>query len=329
VARYLWGRIAQAVLVLWIAFTVTFVLLQALPGDAVLIKFQGGDLNLTPGQLEEIRLSYGADESLLIQYLHAIGNVLTGDLGYSVQAGVPVTTLLAANLPSTLVLASLGFAVAVVLAVGIALVSSLTPFAWLRNVLHSVPSLFISIPTFWLGITLIQIFSFRLKLVPVIGGSTLESLLLPVLTLAVPISAPLAQVLVRSIDEVSVQPFVSVVRAKGASPSWVLWRHVARNATLPALTIAGVLLGELIAGAVVTETVFGRTGIGRITQDAVNNQDVAVLQAVVLLSALGYVVVNLIVDLLYPVLDPRITVRSGDRRANRRAGARVATGASA
>jgi peptide/nickel transport system permease protein len=109
----------------------------------------------------------------------------------------------------------------------------------------------------------------------------------------------------------------------------VLWRHVARNATLPALTIAGVLLGELIAGAVVTETVFGRTGVGRITQDAVNNQDVAVLQAVVLLSALGYVVVNLVVDLLYPVLDPRITVRSGDRRATRRRGTAISAEASA
>jgi peptide/nickel transport system permease protein len=182
---------------------------------------------------------------------------------------------------------------------------------------------------FWLGITLIQIFSFRLKLVPVIGGTAFESLLLPVITLAIPISAPLAQVLVRSIDEVSVQPFVSVVRAKGASPSWVLWRHVARNATLPALTIAGVLLGELIAGAVVTETVFGRTGIGRITQDAVNNQDVAVLQAVVLLSALGYVVVNLIVDLLYPVLDPRIALRSGDRRPSRRRSTAIPAEASA
>jgi peptide/nickel transport system permease protein len=331
VARYLWGRVAQAALVLWIAYTATFVLLQALPGDAVLIKFQGGDLALTPEQLAEIRSSYGADESLLTQYLHSIGNVLTGDLGYSVQAGVPVTTLLAANLPSTLVLASVGFALAVVLAVLIAIVASLAPFGWLRNLLHSVPSLFISIPTFWLGITLIQIFSFRLKLVPVIGGSPLESLILPVLTLAVPISAPLAQVLVRSIDDVSLLPFVSVARAKGASPGWVLWHHVARNATLPALTIAGVLFGELIAGAVVTETVFGRTGIGTLTQSAVNNQDVAVLQAVVLLSALAYVVVNLIVDLLYPVLDPRITDRTGDSpRTTRRAGRAAArTGAAA
>ncbi|GAA4667205.1 ABC transporter permease [Frondihabitans cladoniiphilus] len=305
--RYLLGRIGQAVLVLWVAYTVTFVLLQALPGDAVLIKFQGGDINLTPDQLEQVRQTYGADESVLQQYFQSLGRLVTGNLGYSVQHGVPVTKLLAANLPSTVALTALGFVLAVVIAVAVAFLSSLSPFAWLRRLLQAVPALFISVPTFWLGITLIQIFSFKLRLVPVIGGTAAQSLVLPVITLAVPISAPLAQVLIRSIDAVSLQPFVPVLRAKGAGPNWILWRHVGKNALLPALTIAGVLFGELIAGAVVTETVFGRTGIGVLTQDAVNNQDVAVLQAIVLLSALVYVVVNLIVDLLHPLLDPRLS----------------------
>jgi len=118
---------------------------------------------------------------------------------------------------------------------------------------------------------------------------------------------------VRSIDDVQLQPFVTVVRAKGASPSWVLWRSVARNALLPTLTIAGVLFGELIGGAVVTETVFGRPGIGRVTEQAVANQDIPVLQGIVVLAALTFVVVNLVVDLLYPVLDPRL--RSAKRSA--------------
>ncbi|MGJ4844821.1 ABC transporter permease [Leifsonia sp. Le1] len=312
--RYIAGRIGQAVLVLWAAFTVAFVLLQALPGDAVLIKFQGGDLGLSPEQLADIRASYGADEPLIVQYLHTLGNALTGNFGYSIQQGVPVADLLQANLPSTLALAGLGFALAAVLAVAIAFLSTLSPFGWLRSALQSLPSLFISVPTFWLGITLIQVFSFRLHLVPVIGGSPAQQLILPVITLAVPISAPLAQVLVRSIDEVNTQPFVAVVRAKGASASWVLWRHVAKNALLPTLTIAGVLFGELIAGAVVTESVFGRNGIGRLTQAAVGGQDTPVLQAVVLLAAFVYVIVNLAVDLLYPVLDPRLGRRSSRAR---------------
>jgi len=132
---------------------------------------------------------------------------------------------------------------------------------------------------------------------------------LPTLTLAVPISAPLAQILIRNIDAVLAQPFVAVARAKGASRRGVLWRHVARNAVLPTLTIAGILFGELLAGAVVTEAVFGINGLGSLTQQAVGNQDTAVLQAIVVISATSFVLINLIVDLLYPVLDPRLRTR--------------------
>lgn len=304
--RYLLGRVGQAVLVLWAAFTAAFILLQALPGDAILIKFQNPELGLSPEQIAEIRQSYGADSPVWSQYLHTLGNFLTGDFGTSVQAGVPVGDSLLANLPPTLWLAGLGFALALLLAVAISALSSLAAFSWMRSAIQSLPSLFVSVPTFWLGIMLIQIFSFRLKLIPVINPGPWEGLVLPVLTLAVPISAPLAQILVRNIDAVSTHPFVAVARAKGASRAWVLWRHVARNALLPTLTIAGVLFGEILAGAVITETVFGLNGLGTLTERAVRNQDTAVIQAVVVLSAAGFVVVNLIVDLLAPVLDPRL-----------------------
>ncbi|WP_343716696.1 ABC transporter permease [Inquilinus sp.] len=307
--RYLLGRVGQAVLVLWAAFTAAFILLQALPGDAILIKFQNPELGLSPDQIAEIRQSYGADSPVWAQYLHTLGNFLTGDFGTSVQAGVPVGQSLLANLPPTVWLAGFGFVLAVLLAVGIAALSSLAAFAWLRSAIQSLPSLFVSVPTFWLGIMLIQVFSFRLKLIPVINPGPWEGLILPVLTLAVPISAPLAQVLVRSIDEVSTHPFVAVARAKGASRAGVLWRHVARNALLPTLTIAGVLFGEILAGAVITETVFGLNGLGTLTERAVRNQDTAVIQAVVVLSAAGFVLVNLAVDLLAPLLDPRLRSR--------------------
>ncbi|KGM32109.1 ABC transporter permease [Inquilinus limosus] len=307
--RYLLGRVGQAVLVLWAAFTAAFILLQALPGDAILIKFQNPELGLSPEQIAEIRQSYGADSPVWSQYLHTLGNFLTGDFGTSVQAGVPVGQSLLANLPPTVWLAGFGFALAVLLAVAIAALSSLAAFAWLRSAIQSLPSLFVSVPTFWLGIMLIQVFSFRLKLIPVINPGPWEGLVLPVLTLAVPISAPLAQILVRSIDEVSTHPFVAVARAKGASRAGVLWRHVARNALLPTLTIAGVLFGEILAGAVITETVFGLNGLGTLTERAVRNQDTAVIQAVVVLSAAGFVLVNLAVDLLAPLLDPRLRSR--------------------
>jgi len=312
--KYLSGRTGQALLVLWAAFTLSFILLQVLPGDAILIKFQNPDMGLSPAQIADMRASYGADVPLWQQYLHTLGNFLRGDLGYSIQNGVPVSALLAANLPATLQLAVLGFTLALLLALVIAFVSNLIGFGWLKSALQSLPALFVSVPTFWLGIVLIQIFSFRLKLVPIINPGEWVGLLLPIATLAIPISAPLAQILIRSIDSVQTQPFVAVARAKGASRSGVLWRHVARNAMLPVLTIAGILFGELIAGALITETVFGRSGLGQLTQQAVVNQDVAVLQAVVMISAAAFVFLNLLVDLMFPLLDPRLKTYAGATR---------------
>ena len=189
---------------------------------------------------------------------------------------------------------------------GLAFASHFTRFGWLRSALQALPSLFVSVPVFWLGIMLIQIVSFRLGWIPVINPGKWESLVMPTLTLAIPISAPMAQILIRNIDEVLTQPFVAVARAKGASRHWVLCKHVARNALLPTLTIAGVLFGELLAGAVVTEAVFGLNGLGSLTQQAVGHQDTAVLQAIVVVSATAFVLINLAVDLLYPVLDPRL-----------------------
>lgn len=298
--RYLSGRTGQALLVLWAAFTLSFILLQVLPGDAILIKFQNPDMGLSPAQIAEMRAAYGADVPLWQQYLHTLGHFLRGDLGNSLQHGVPVSALLAANLPATLQLAVLGFALALLLALVLAFASNLVGLGWLKSALQSLPALFVSVPTFWLAMVLIQIFSFQLKLIPIINPGEWLGLLLPIVTLAIPISAPLAQILIRSIDSVQTQPFVAVARAKGASRSGVLWRHVARNAMLPVLAIAGILFGELIAGALITETVFGRSGLGQLTQ-----------QAVVMISATAFVTLNLLVDLLFPLLDPRLKSYAG------------------
>lgn len=301
-------RLAQAVLVVAIAFTGAFLLLQALPGDAVMIKFENPELGLSPEQIAEIRESYGADVPIWQQFLHTAGGFLHGDLGYSIQ-GTPVSQLIGEALPSTLGLAVTAFFLAVLLAFAIAIVAMRAPFGWLRGFFSSLPSLFVSVPVFWLGMVLIQLVSFQLGWIRIVQPGPIEGLILPVLTLAVPISAPIAQVLIRTAEGTERQPFVSVVRAKGASENWILWRHITRNALVPTLTIAGILLGELIAGAVVTETVFGRAGIGRLTEQAVQNQDVAVLQAIVVLAAVVFVIANLIVDLLAPVIDPRLKER--------------------
>lgn len=309
---YLLRRTGGALLVLALAFTAAYVLLAALPGDAVLARYGNPDLGLTPDQLAEIRASYGADRPAIIQFLDTAASFLRGDLGYSVQSGASVSALLAEALPSTLTLAALGLLVAVVLAVAIAALAthpglqSHRVTRALRSTLRGLPPLMVSLPVFWIGIVLIQVFSFQLGLVPLLNASPAQALILPVATLAVPIAAPLAQVLIRSIDEVMAQPFVAVARARGASSTWLLWHTVARNAVLPTLTMAGLLFGELVGGAVVTEAVFGRMGIGQLTAQAVAARDTPVLLAVVVISTVVFVLINLVVDLLYPVLDARL-----------------------
>ncbi|WP_422116576.1 ABC transporter permease [Brachybacterium sp. UNK5269] len=325
---YVLRRIGGALLVLVLAFTAAYILLAALPGDAVLARYGNPDLGLTAAQLAEIRAAYGADRPQLVQFVETAGSFLQGDLGYSIQSGAAVSALLAEALPSTLMLAALALLAAVVLAVAIAVIATHPGLRGhavtraLRNLLRGLPPLMVSLPVFWIGIVLIQVFSFQLGLVPVLNAGPVESLILPVATLAIPIAAPLAQVLIRSIDEVLAQPFVSVARARGATSTWLLSRTVARNAVLPAMTMAGLLFGELVGGAVVTEAVFGRMGIGQITAQAVAARDTPVLLAVVVISTVVFVLINLVVDLLYPVLDARLR-RSGAAAPTRRAAVTV------
>ncbi|MDL5351636.1 ABC transporter permease [Microbacterium sp. zg-YB36] len=307
--RYLVRRAGQAVVVLLVAFTGAFLLLQALPGDALMIKYENPELGLSPQQIADVRERFGVDTPLHVQYVHTLLGFVAGDFGYSLQTGTPVRQLLGEALPHTLALGGIALVVAVLIAAGIAFLSSVPRFGWIRDALRSLPPLMVSIPTFWFGIMLVQVVSFQLGWVSVIAPGPIEGLILPVITLAVPLSAPLAQILVRSIDDVAAQPFVTVVRARGASPSWILRRNVAKNAILPTLTMAGLLLGDLIGGAVLTETVFARPGIGRITEQSVTNQDTPVLLAIVVVAAAAFVVVNLVVDLLYPLLDPRLASR--------------------
>ena len=316
--RYLVLRLGQALLVLLLAFTAAFVLLSLIPGDGVTARFADPALGLPADQIESIRAETGADEPWLTRYFLSLSGFLTGNFGFSVQTGAAVSTIIAAALPSTAVLAASGFVSALVLAVIIAVLATYGPFAWLRKALDSVPSLFISIPVFWLGILLIQAFSFQLGLVSVVSPGPAEALVLPTLTVAVPLSAPIAQVLIRSITDVKASGFVKVTSAKGASELWLLVHSVARNAILPGLTIIGLVFGELVAGAVVTETVFGRNGIGQITAQAVTHRDNPILLAVVVIATLAYVIINLLVDLLYPVIDVRLRSQLGTTSAGRK-----------
>lgn len=309
--RYLLGRLAQGLLVLWAAFTVSFVILYLLPSDPVELMVGGGGEQSTvdPALLAELRARYGLDQPLLGQYLDALGRAVRFDFGASYQSGSSATGLVLDVLPQTVQLTLAGLALAVVLGVGLAVASTYPRARWLRHAVATLPPLGVSLPVFWVSLMLVQLFSFRWRLFPAIGNDGIVSLVLPAVALALPTSASIAQLLSRSLRQTLAEPYIETARAKGAGRARVHLRHALRNASIPALTVFGVIVGQLLSGAVVTETVFSRVGLGRLTITAVTTQDIPVVMAVVVFSSLVFVVVALAVDLLYPVVDPRISLR--------------------
>jgi peptide/nickel transport system permease protein len=312
--RYVLWRLAQAVGVLWAAYTLAFLLLDLLPGDPV-AAMAGAGLNstqVTPERLAELRAQYGFDQPLLVRYATSLGHALRGDFGDSVATGRPVADTLADALPPTLQLTGVALPLAVLLGGALALAATSTSRPRLSGLLLSLPAVGISLPAFWVGLMLVQLFSFRVHLFPAFGNEGAAGLVLPAVTLAVPAAMLVAQVLSKSLLAVLDEPYVQTARAKGAGRARVQFHHALRNASLPALTVVGVLAGQLTANAVVVENVFSRNGLGRITTDAVTVRDIPVVQGVVVFGALVFVLVNLLVDLAYPLLDRRI-VTSGLR----------------
>jgi len=306
--RYLLGRLAQAVVVLWAAYTLAFVILYALPGDPATLIASGGDptnSTATPQQIAALRHQYGFDQPVIVQYLHHLGALLTGDLGTSPTTG-PVGASLAHALPATAQIAGLGLALSIVAGGGWALLATYVRVGWLRQLMLSLPPLGVSVPSFWSALLLLQVFSFRLRLFPAFGNSGFVSLVLPAVTLAITGTAIIAQVFGRGLRAQESEPYIDTARAKGVGRGRVHLRHAARNAALPSLTITGILVGNFLGGAVVTETVFSRTGLGQLTAQAVTQQDIPLVLGVVVLGSAIVVTCSLIVDLIYPLLDPRI-----------------------
>ncbi|MGW2051498.1 ABC transporter permease [Streptomyces sp. NPDC001858] len=313
---YVVKRVAQAIGVLWAAYTVAFLVLDFLPGDPVsAMAGAGADTGqVDPAQLAALRHQYGFDKPVLAQYADYLSRALRGDFGDSISTGRPVTSTLAEALPGTLQLTGAALLLAVLGGGGLAVLATYTGRRWLRQLLLSLPPLGVSVPTFWVGLLLVEVFSFRLRLFPAFGNDGWRGLVLPAVTLAIPTGALVAQVLSKSLFTALDQAYVETARAKGAGRLRIHLRHALRNASLPVLTVVGLLAGQLIAGSVVVETVFSRDGLGRVTAAAVTVQDIPLVQGVVVFGAVIFVGANLIVDLVYPLLDPRIVVAPSRNR---------------
>jgi peptide/nickel transport system permease protein len=306
-------RLVQAVVVILLAYVFTFVVVSILPGDPITNVLRNPENGFTENDIKEIIAAQGLDRPILVQLSTSLSNFLTGDLGLSMRSNRPVTTLIAEVLPSTLMLASAALVVALLLAVTIAYGTQFLPKRFGQGLLRGFPSLFLSVPNFVMGLVLIHVFGFQLGLFRVIAPNSLWATLFAAIALGIPISAQIAEVLIANLDHESGQEYAIVARGRGLGPVRLFAKHLLKPSSLPVVTVIALTIGELLGGSLITETVFGRTGIGSLVQRSVSTQDLPVLQAIVSLAALVFVLVNLIADLVYPLLDPRVKLIGGPK----------------
>jgi ABC-type dipeptide/oligopeptide/nickel transport system permease component len=301
---YIGRRILATIPVILGVTILVFLMLHLVPGDPV--KMMLAEFGTNPEQVEMLRAQLHLDEPLPQQYGRFVWGAIQGDFGISIRTKRPVNKEILDNLPSTFILASAGLLFAGFFGTILGILAAIRQNTWVDAGSMFVALLGVSMPSFWLGLLLIFAFSLHLRWFPATGGGDLKHLVLPAVTLGLISSAIIARLTRSSMLEVLRQDYVTVARAKGLVEWRVIIGHALKNALIPVVTIFGLQFGQLLAGTVVIETVFSRPGIGRTLVDAILSKDFPMVQAIVLVVALSYVVVNLIVDLLYGVLDPRI-----------------------
>src|SRR5690554_5982491 len=273
------------------------------PGDpAVMLAGEMADAET----VERIRERFGLNDSPAVQFQRFIGGVFQGDLARSTRTNRLVTEDLADYFPNTLELALAAIVFALVVGIGLGVASALKPNTWVDALAMILALIGVSMPTFWFGLLAIMYFSVELQWFPVAGRGTLAHLVLPAITLGVSSTGIIARMTRSAMLEVLGQDFVRTARAKGAPQRSVVGKHALRNAMIPVITVGGLEFGSLLAGAVITETVFTWPGIGRLLVQSILARDYPVVQGAVLLIAVSFIVINLLVDLLYGLVDPRI-----------------------
>jgi ABC-type dipeptide/oligopeptide/nickel transport system permease component len=300
------GKRLLALVALLIGISIlVFLMLQLIPGSEVsaLLGQQGAT---SPAAVASLTRELGLNRPLPVQYWLWLDGVVHGNLGFSYQSEQPVSALIAQNLPSTLVLAAAGLLISLVGGILLGAVAAARRDTAADSVSMGIAMTLVALPSFWLGLILILVFSVALPWFPVVGGSSLRGLVLPAFTLGLGVLGITGRFVRSSLLEVMQSPHVIAARAKGLNRRTVFVKHIARNAVLPVLTVVGLQVGSLLSGAILVETVFSRVGIGRLLVQSILNKDYPTVQATVLIIAACYAVINLVVDLLYPVLDPRI-----------------------
>jgi len=304
VTRYISARLLATIPVIIGVTLAVFSMLYLIPGDPV--KMMLSEFQTSPEQIARMRAQLHLNDPFAVQYGRFIWNGLHGDLGMSIRDNRPVTDEIFEVLPSTVTLAISALAISAVMGVTLGITAALHQNSWMDLGSMMVAMLGISMPSFWLALILIFIFSLHLELLPAAGGGDVAHLIMPAVSLGLGAAAIIARLTRSNMLDVLRMEYMNTARAKGLGGGTVVLRHGLQNALIPIITIFGLQFGALLTGTVFIETVFGRPGLGRLVVNAILNKDFPVVQGGVLVFALGYVFVNLLVDLVYALIDPRI-----------------------
>lgn len=302
--RYLIRRLLQAIPTVLLVSVLVFLMLYLIPGDPAAIYL--GERQSSPEQLEIVREQMGLNRPLYVQYLDYVFNALQGDFGTSLNNKRPVLDEILLRLPSTLELTVAAMLVSTVLGIGIGIIAALNHNTIIDTVSMLLALVGISMPIYWSALLLIVLFSVNLRWFPPIGQGSLDRLVMPALALGLLSAGALARLVRSSMLEVLSQDYILTARSKGLSSRAVIIRHTLRNTLIPVITILGLTFGQLLSGAVLTETIFSRLGIGRMYVEAILNKDYTLVQGATLFLAMAYVLINIGVDVLYTYVDPRI-----------------------
>jgi peptide/nickel transport system permease protein len=301
--RFFIRRLLLTVPVLLGIVTLVFSFIHFVPGDPVQIMLgEGAQSN----DVEFLRHKLGLDQPILDQYSTYLKSLIHGDLGVSFRFGEPVGQIISARYPATLELAVLSLIVGLVIAVPAGIVAATGPGRWFDRCITTLTLLGISLPNFALGPMVIILFSLLLGWLPVSGRAGASSYVLPAMTLGFSLSAILTRMVRASMIEELQEDYVKTARAKGLPEIKVLLKHALKNGLIPVVTVLGLQFGTLLAGAIITESIFSWPGLGRLTVQAINSRDYPLVQGCILMIAFTYVLVNLLTDLAYGFLDPRI-----------------------
>jgi len=304
--RYISMRLLFAIPALWLIVTMVFMLAHIVPGDPVQQMLGEG---ARAEDLQQLRHSLGLDVPVLAQYRHYLAGVVRGDLGESFRFQEPVTRVVLSHYPATLELSIFALLVCAAIGIPAGLLAAERRGTATDRAVGFFTLLGLSVPNFALGPVLILVFSVILGWLPVSGRGGPSHLILPAITLGAALAAILTRMVRISVIEELSSDYVRTARAKGLSPSAVLFRHAFRNALIPILTILGLQFGTLLAGTIVTETIFSWPGIGRLTVQAIGARDYPLLQGCIILIAVSYVFVNLLTDAVYALVDPRVRLQ--------------------